>query len=90
MKLKDLVKVLKGHTVLDISAIKKNHCETFSSRVDELPRKYLDYYVGYVCPETMRLSFCSQKYESDTNTTCLLLDIYKDELEADHAISMMP
>ena len=86
MKLKDLLLVLNRNTVLDISAIdsKKNKCETFSCTPETIKKKYLNYYVAYICPEESSLSFCSTESEKPV---CLLLDIYKTELEADRIIS---
>lgn len=90
MKLRELLYVFNSRTVLDISAIDGKHCKTFSCKIIDLPKKYLDYYVGYACPETMLASYCSQKFETENNHACLLLDIYKDELEAEHSIQGQP
>ena len=86
MTLKDLILVLNRNTILDISAIDsdKNKCETFSCTPETIKKKYLKYYVAYVCPEESYLSFCSL---DSGKPVCLLLDIYKSELEADRIIS---
>lgn len=88
MQVKDILKYFNKHTtLLDISAYnsKTKECDCFSCKINKVPKKYLNYYIGYMATELCDLSYCCRHRQEKT---CLLLDIFDTEDKAEEHVKL--